>query len=105
MFLSQATHTTIQTCLQTWDSLEPKAKKAGSHAVMSGEQPVLVFKDKAPVGEEAAGGNTALDQLKRVSQQGSAFEDLYAVHMAGVHFKARAFQHRASAKFGKSTPS
>jgi hypothetical protein len=23
-FLSQATHTTIQTCLQTWDSLEPK---------------------------------------------------------------------------------
>ena len=28
---------------------------------MLGEQPVLVFKDKAPVGEEAAGGNTALD--------------------------------------------
>ena len=46
---------------------------------------MLVFKDKAPVGEEAAGGNTALDQLKRVSHQGSAFEDLYAVHMAGVH--------------------
>ena len=65
---------------------------------------MLVFKDKAPVGEEAAGGNTALDQLKRVSHQGSAFEDLYAVHMAGVHCKARAFQHRASAKFGKSIP-
>ena len=42
----------LETCLQTWDSLEPKAKKAGSHAghaygwakryavVMSGEQPV-----------------------------------------------------------------
>ena len=94
-FLAQATHTTILTCLQTWDSLEPAAKKAGSHGghayswakkyavVMSGEQPVLVFKDEAPVGEEAAGEtgqcNTALDQLKLVSHQGSAFEDLYGL--------------------------
>ena len=85
-FLAQATHTTILTCLQTWDSLEPAAKKAGSHGghayswakkyavVMSGEQPVLVFKDEAPVGEEAAGGTgPALDQLMRVSHQGSAW--------------------------------
>ena len=67
-FLSQATHSTIVTCMETWNSLEPKAKKTGSHGghaynwakkyavVMSGEQPVLVFKDEAPVGEEAAGG-------------------------------------------------
>ena len=55
--------------------------------VMLGEQPVLVFKDKAPVGEEAAGGNTPRSTTAQacVSPQGSAFEDLYAVHMAGVH--------------------
>ena len=92
-FLTQATHSAILTCMQTWDSLEPKAKKKGSHGghaynwakkyavIMSGEQPVLVFKEEAPVGEEAAGEtgqcNTALDQLKLVSLQGSAFEDLY----------------------------
>ena len=119
-FLSQATHSTIVTCMQTWNSLEPKAKKTGSHGghaynwakkyavVISGEQPVLVFKPEVPVGEEAAGGtpelNTALDQLKLVSHQGSAFDDLYAVHVAGVHCKARAFQNRVSAKFGKSIP-
>ena len=46
--------------------MEPTARKASSHGghaynwakkyavVMSGEQPVLVFKDQAPVGEEAA---------------------------------------------------
>ena len=90
-FLSQATHSASLTCMQTWNSLDPKAKKTGSHSghaynwakkyavVMSGEQPVLVFKDKAPVGEEAAGGNTALDQLKLVSHQVSAFEDLYGL--------------------------
>ena len=67
-FLTQATHSAILTCMQTWDSLEPKAKKKGSHGghaynwakkyavIMSGEQPVLVFKEEAPVGEEAAGG-------------------------------------------------
>ena len=119
-FLSQATHSTIVTCMETWNSLEPKAKKTGSHGghaynwakkyavVISGEQPVLVFKPEVPVGEEAAGGtpelNTALDQLKLVSHQGSAFDDLYAVHVAGVHCKARAFQNRVSAKFGKSIP-
>ena len=65
-FLTQATHSAILTCMQTWDSLEPKAKKKGSHGghaynwakkyavIMSGEQPVLVFKEEAPVGEEAA---------------------------------------------------
>ena len=90
-FLTQATHSAIL----TWDSLEPKAKKKGSHGghaynwakkyavIMSGEQPVLVFKEEAPVGEEAAGEtgqcNTALDQLKLVSHQGSAFEDLYGL--------------------------
>ena len=96
-FLTQATHSAILTCMQTWDSLEPKAKKKGSHGghaynwakkyavIMSGEQPVLVFKEEAPVGEEAAGEtgqcNTALDQLnlKLVSHQGSAFEDLYGL--------------------------
>ena len=96
-FLTQATHSAILTCMQTWNSLEPKAKKKGSHGghaynwakkyavIMSGEQPVLVFKEEAPVGEEAAGEtgqcNTALDQLnlKLVSHQGSAFEDLYGL--------------------------
>ena len=98
-FLTQATHSAILTCMQTWDSLEPKAKKKGSHGghaynwakkyavIMSGEQPVLVFKEEAPVGEEAAGEtgqcNTALDAaqalLKLVSHQGSAFEDLYGL--------------------------
>ena len=94
-FLTQVTHSAILTCMQTWDSLEPKAKKKGSHGghaynwakkyavIMSGEQPVLVFKEEAPVGEEAAGEtgqcNTALDQLKLVSHQGSAFEDLYGL--------------------------
>ena len=82
-FLSQATHSASLTCMQTWNSLDPKAKKTGSHSghaynwakkyavVMSGEQPVLVFKDEAPVGEEAAGGTG------NVSLRPHAFHDAH----------------------------
>ena len=62
--------------------------------VMSGEQPVLVFKDEAPVGKEAAEGmgqrNTAPTSSSVCLTRGSVFEDLYAVHVAGVHCKVRA---------------
>ena len=48
--------------------------------VVSDDQPVLVFKEAASDGDdEDEAAPTALDQLKRVSHQGSVFEDLYAV--------------------------
>jgi hypothetical protein len=95
-----------------------KAKKAGSHAghaygwakkyavVMLGEQPVLVFKDKAPVGEEAAGGNTPRrPRLKRVSHhRAQPLRICTQCIWLAFTARARAFQHRASAKFDKSIP-
>ena len=81
-----------QTQTLAFGAQEGRIRIHGGHAyswakkyavIMSGEQPVLVFKEEAPVGEEAAGEtgqcNTALDQLKLVSHQGLAFEDLYGL--------------------------
>ena len=125
-FLSESEYQSIRGVVQDWSSLPKEEKKQlGSKAyqwvkkyavVGNGDAAVLIFNEvdeqTVPAGEdeqaETAGTEVgplpALDKAKVVSHGGRIFEDLYDVHVAGGHCKAKTFEARLKEKFGKSIP-
>jgi hypothetical protein len=127
-YLGEEEYDKVKSVVGSWDTLSKEEKKAlGSKAyawkskyavVGDGENALLIYASSGAAGDDdkeeqdnAAGAQApmaasgaALDQAVMVSHGGRMFEDLFAVHEAGGHCKARTFEARLKAKFGKSIP-
>jgi len=128
-YMTEIEHDDIREVVGRWETLTKEERRQlgtksyswlKKYAVVGvGSGAFLIYKDDDGADDDGAGeggeggedaggtegaGVQALDTSKVVSHGGRMFDDLHSTHIAGGHCKARTFEMRLKAKFGKSIP-